>query len=1391
MSSVDDRVVAMRFDNATFEANAAQTLSTLDRLKLALNFTGASKGLDTVAAATQNVGMDKLGVQVEGVNGGFLALAAVATTALVNITNRAIDAGIALTKSLTIAPIAQGFQEYETKLQSIQTILANTEASGATLDDVKATLQELNTYSDKTIYNFGEMAKNIGTFTAAGVDLKTSAAAIKGIANLAALSGSNSQQAATAMYQLSQAIASGKVGLQDWNSVVNAGMGGTVFQRALAQTAVTMGTLTENSLKLEGPMKRVSINGKSFRDSISGIGGEKWLTSDVLTATLSQFTGDLTDAQLAAQGFNEEQIKAIQQTAQTAQKSATVVKTWSQLVGVLAETAGSGWATTWETIFGDFEEAPKLFTAANNVLSGFINQNADARNKVLADWKALGGRAALIESIKNTFEGLISVIKPIKDAFRDIFPAVTGKQLFAITDAVRDFTENLKIGGETANNIRSIFRGLFAVLDIGWQIIQGVASVLGHLIGVVVGGSGGVLEFGASIGDMLVALDEAIKKGDGLAKFFEVLGGVIALPIRLLQAMAEAISGVFDNIDIGAGATKLIDLLTQVGQAISDAFTLDNVNAGSSLFTAGTLGGIFLLLKGFLGRITSLFDGGLFGGGGFLDSIKDTFNTLTLSLKALQTQIQAKTLLLIAAAVATLAASVLLLSFVDGKKLASSLTAMGVAFGQLLIAMGILIKISGSAGFLKIPIMAASLVILASAMLVLSFAIRNLSSLTWTELLKGLVGVAGAITAIAIAMRLMPKGMLLQSVAILTLSIALNALYFAVKNFGKLDWSDMAKGLVGVAGTIAAVGLAMRLMPKNLLAQSAALVAIGVAMNLIQNAVRGFGDMRWQDIGKGMAAIAASLLIIGVGLRLMPKNILIQAAALNLVATALIGIALAVQLMGNMSMKEIGKGLLVLGGALGILAIALNAMSGTLLGSASLLLAAAGIAALVPSLALMGQLSMKSIGKSLLLLAGALTVLTIAGAALVASGAVLGLLGLGAAALLVGAGLALAGAGFLAFATGLTALVAIGTVGISFLTTLLQTLIAAIPLALQALAQGLVLFAQVIVENAPTFGAAFVALLTTMLTAIQEITPQLGETLLIMLDTALNVLTESQDKLIEAGWQLILSLLQGARDHVGEAVTVATEFIVNFLNALADNADDLADAGVNLVIEFVEAVSSALSDREEDIKKAGEALGESLATGVIAGITGLVGGVVKAAEELWDAAVEASHGLIDNPPFPSRVGMGLGESFAIGIAYGIRDNAAEASKQSSSLVTGAIDSLRSSLSQMSSMVDTAIDTTPVIAPVLDLSSIQKNASQIGGILDQNKINADVSLNQASSIAAAAAAAKNDVENRPDDIGSREVQFIQNNTSPKSLSTLEIYRNTKNLLSLTKEALDIP
>jgi tape measure domain-containing protein len=1515
MATIDDKVVSMSFESSKFEQGVGRSIDALNKLKAALRLDGATAGMseiDKAASGVQTGLLSKIGSALDSLIPKFDALRLVAIGVMSQIATKAVVAGSQLVKSLTLDPIIQGFHEYTTNLNAVQTIMANTQAAGTTLKDVNKALNTLNIYSDKTIYNFSQMARNIGTFTAAGVDLDTATGAIKGIANLAALSGSNADQASTAMYQLSQAISAGRVSLMDWNSVVNAGMGGTVFQRALAQTAEQMGTLKQGAVDLVGPMKNVSINGESFRNSISaagGPGGDSWLTSKVLTNTLQQFTGDLSNAQLKAQGFNDAQIKAIQQTAKTAQEAATQVKTLGQLLDTTKESIGSGWAQTWQIVFGDFTQAKTLFTGISQSIGGFISASSKARNNVLKDWADLGGRTALIESIGNIFKALGAILAPIKDAFHDIFPPIEGKNLAALTKQFEAFTKTLKPSPEVIDGLRRTFRGLFALLDIGKQILGGIFDVFKRVIGVIAGGAGSFLGITGSIGDFIVKIDEALKKGDGLGNFFNGLGDLLVAPFKMIGKLKDAITGFFDAISPGGVSGKtsglagifaaigtafgnmleafshsdrlingILDALTQLGQAIGPALqaAFENINfeAILAVIRTGLLAAIAVMFKQFLGGGSLLQQLGFRGaGGGLISNLTSPFNALIGSLKAMQTQIQAKTLREIAIAVALLAASVLALSLVDPKRLSSSLGAMTVAFGELLGAMAILTAVTKTVGFIKMPLIAGSLILLAGAIVILSAAVVILAQLDWGQLLRGLTGVGvllGIISVAVIPLSANSAGMVRAGAGIAAIGVGLLLLALAVKEFSTMSWGEMAKGLVGVGIGLTVLIGAMKLMPTGgMVATGAGLILVAASLKILADVVQTFGKMDWTTMGKGMLGIGAGLVIIGLALRLMPSNMIVLGAGLLIVSFALSKIGDVISSMGGMSISQIAKGLGTLAAALIILSVALYAMSGTLAGAVALTVAAAGISVLAGALESIGNMSWQQIVTSLVALAAAFVIIGAAGALL--TPAIPGLLGLGAAMLLIGAGLALAGVGISLIAAGLSALVVALPTGVGVLVAALNELLRAAIDNAKLFILGILEIADQLAKTAPKFMDAMIKIITSVIDGLIKLNPKFMELIQVMIDDVLKLLNDNQDKLIQAGIDFVLALLDGINqniqkilnaainivnnfligigNNVGRLVSAGVSIILKFLQGIGNNMGRIINAGANIVINFVKGIGNTysriltaatgvitkfirgLADNANRLVTAGTDAIISFATGVekntirlvnatgklilnflkdlktaidkyspqiteasidigIAIIEGVIKGLGNKAGDLYTAITDIANQAKDKLTHPwevlspSKFAMRVGENIMLGLSMGVQNNAGLFVGSIEDSGRDAMDAMRGSLSAVAATVD-ELDTNPTITPILDLTQVRNQAGELTSLIANPKITAGVSSAQASNIALATPDAKTLAA-----LGGTAVHFEQNINSPKALSEIEIYRHTRNQLSQVKTALAI-
>lgn len=1437
-STIDERIVEMQFNNRQFEANVQTSMSTLDKLKQKLNLTGAAKGFESINTAANRVNFSGMVHGIEQVGVKFSYLQATIQHQINNLVDSTINAGKRMASALTIDPIKSGFQEYETQINSVQTILANTSSKGTTLEDVNSALDTLNTYADKTIYNFTEMTRNIGTFTAAGVDLDTSVNAIQGIANLAAVSGSTSQQASTAMYQLSQALASGTVKLQDWNSVVNAGMGGQVFQDALARTAAVM---SGSANDVEGWRKKNIDSYGSFRDSLTQ---GAWLTTEVLTNTLSQFTGNMSDAELKAQGYTDQQIKDIQAMAQTANDAATKVKTFTQLWDTLKEAAQSGWTQTWETIVGDFEEAKELLTKISDVVGGFIGSTSESRNALLSgaldtNWEKmlkkineagiqsstfeeklketvkahgydvdalikdhgslekafrsgaissdilkeavsalsgslvdlskiegtlkkgdkgddvkqaqealknlgydlgktgvdgsfgsitetavksfqelnglevtgiidektlealeeatkkteglseacnglidkieeLGGREILIQSLKNVFEGFKNIAKPIKEAFRDIFPKMKSEQLLNFIKSFEKLTAKFKdFTAGQSDNIKTTFEGIFSVLDIGWDIIKKLAGGIVTLFGNFSGLGGSVLDTTASIGEWLIDLRDSVKTTDIFGQAIDKVVGFLSLCITKLKDFGKSIRDSFKgnkfegfakvfssiwNIIKNVGS-KISGVLSSIGSGLSGLFDDPNLfNSLNSGLFAGILVWINKLVKGFADIVD-----GIGGKNGFIETVTETLDDVRGCFEAYQTQLKAGALLKIAGAIGILAAAIVAISLVDSEDLDRAIGAITILFVELIAAMSAFTNISGDTkGMLKANLAMSAMISMSVAIVILAGALKSLGSMSWEEIGKGVSAMALALIAITAAMALMPKnwsasldvagkkfgklGSSLKSSAklvsagimFIAVAAAMKIFASAMADFAKLEWEEIAKGLSSIVIILAVVtGLINKMsktmsgnLPGHMVGFGIGMIAMAAAVKVFASAVGDFAKYKWEDIGKGIGSIAVILLGITLAINKLPKT-----GALNMIGLGIgmIAMAAAITILINVlerikgfSWEEIVKGIGAIAVSLIALSVAIAFVSSVKSGAGALLVAAAALSIIASVIKTVGSMPLIDIIKGLGALATSLIVIGAASVllqpvvpAILAMSAALAVFGV--AILAIGAGVVLLSVGFAALATagaaGATALVAALTIIITGVANLIPTIV--------RIAGDLILaLCEVIGECAPQLAVAMLKLIVEVLKALETYGPQIVDSLLGFLIGVLRSLAEHLPELIVVAAEVIGAFFQGVVDAlsgmdtanifkgiVGVAILSGLMFALSAVVSLIPGAM-IGVLGMGAVIAELALVIAAIGALAQIpglnwlIGEGGQLL-EGIGTAIGQFIGGIVGGIAQ------------------------------------------------------------------------------------------------------------------------------------------------------------------------------------
>lgn len=1337
-TSVENRILEMQFNNQQFERNIRQSTDSLDKLKKGLDLSEASDNLNELDKSAKRFNLNPLSKGVDYASQKLTAMGIIGVTALVNITNQAISTGKRLISAFTIDPVKMGFQEYETQINAVQTILANTSSKGTTLEQVNNALDELNRYADMTIYNFTEMTRNIGTFTAAGVDLNTSVAAIKGIANLAAVSGSTSLQASTAMYQLSQALAAGTVKLQDWNSVVNAGMGGQVFQDALKETADLHGIAIDKMIERDG----------SFRETLQ----HGWLTAEILTETLAKFTGDLTEEQLRSMGYTEEQTKRIMEMGVTANDAATKVKTFTQLMDTLKEAAQSGWTQTWEILIGDFEEAKASLTKVSDTFSEMLNASAEKRNNMLQSWKNMGGRDRMLIAIKNSFDALMSVVKPVKEAFDEIFPAPTAMRLLILTNHIKDFTSKLVLSKESMANLKDTAKGVFAIFDIALLPIKALIKGLFQLVGVIAPVGGGVLEVTGSIGRFIVAIDEALKSSNIFEKvvqkivdFLTPLGTVLSnvtyligalfkelgeIDLSMFDGLAERISAFLSPIstlsaDIGGLFDKISEVFASVvgvtinfGRIIGEQFDklkamihdfINNLGFDDFLdiFTAGigTVGAFGLI--DFLFKIKEWLEKGNLVG--LLTSLGET-------LEGFQDKLKAEVIMLIAKAIALLAASLFVLSLVPEGKVIGSIGAITAMFTELMGSIAVLGVLLKKYDFKGIATVTASIIPLSIALLILAGSVLTLGRLDWSGLLKGLTGVGVLLTflvAFTKSVKTDVVGLAKTSAALIIFGLAIEELTRSVRSLSSLDVVGLAKGLIGVGALLYGIsiflnktkgfmnigtgaglaltavaiatltkaiqslasleteGLQQALMSVvgiltalslfvNYTAGYGGMVSLGIgligvstAMNILSTAIERMGAMSYTELEQGLLGVGLALVEIALATKLMPPNMIAIGAGMVILSSSLYILYQVINNMSSLSWEQVAIGLVTLGGALGIISLALTGMTTALPGAAAMLVVASAIAIFIPSFIKLSSLSFEQVASGMaafatvmiLLRVVPIILLPVSGALITVAGAV-GLFGL--ALISVGAGITL-------FSVGLTGLVAtFSAAGIS-ITAGIAGLLSLIPEAFTRIGEAIVALITKIGDSAVAIAEAFTKIVSAILDAAKTLTPKVISTIVSILKVLLETIRDHLPEFMQAGFDILIGFLQAIGDNIGKVTETALYVIFEFLDTIMQSMPQIVDMGFKVIINFVNSMAQAVEDNMEPLLEAFGGLAGNIIDGLV---KGLKNGITKVINVIKDIGTSALETLKDRLGIesPSKEFAELGEYSVEGYVMGIEEN---------------------------------------------------------------------------------------------------------------------------------------
>lgn len=710
---VDQRVVEMRFDNAQFEKNTRESIKTLDRLQDKLQFKDVDKGFENIEKAQRNVSFDEMEGALDTLKVKFNALDVMAVAALTNITNKIVNTGERLVKSLSVDQVASGWNKYTEKTSNVQTIM---NATGESIDNVNGYLNKLMWYSDETSYSFSEMTSALSQMTAAGGDIKKMIPMIMGIANATADAGKTGFAFQSTIRNLTQSYSAGHLQLQDWKSLNLMGTATKALKQELIDTAVEMGKLKEGEVTIA-----------TFESTLSN----KWADTKVMEKTFEKYASMMEAAydmvqQNPGMTSSEALEKLSGQYGELAERAALAAQqatSFGQAIDSTKDAVSSSWMKVFETFFGNKEEATETWTElanrlydifvpsidalnerlkegldtgwkqlndklgdqaetydtvlqkvalasgavteesieeagsfANALRDGGVNaellQNGldvtlvslekylamsdealDARNldkeaierdyealsrlneefrtgeANLADYAAgmseLSGREHLMQSLWNIMDALSALVQPIHDAFQEIFPPTSGKQIKSFAEGLDYATSKLIIGEETATKIRGAFTGLFRVIrggtDTITKVVKTAVKLLGGLADVLKPVKDGVLDVAGGFGDFVTEVGEALTGTKTLGERFDAIRASLK---KLLSPLGD-LKDLAKNFSL-AGLKEQLDALVQSGGNLSWISGLSE-NAQNVLkpliVLAGQAAGGGLTLLGVLGAV--------------------------------------------------------------------------------------------------------------------------------------------------------------------------------------------------------------------------------------------------------------------------------------------------------------------------------------------------------------------------------------------------------------------------------------------------------------------------------------------------------------------------------------------------------------------------------------------------------------------------------------------------------------------------------------------------------------------------------------------------------------------------------------------------------------------
>lgn len=1254
-TAYDERIVSMQFDNADFEKNARQTIDTLGNLEESLKFENGAQGIEDVRKAVNSFDASAMESALYSVGNAFNAMDVIGTTVLVRLTNAAINAGLKIGNALTSAIKNGGITRAMNIEQAKFQLTGLKVAWDKILPDIEYGVKD-------TAYGLDSAAKLAAQLSASGIKIgEDMKAALRGTSGVAAMTNSSYDDIARIFAGIAGA---NRVFAQDLNSLAARGL----------NVAATLG---ESLGKTEAEIRDMVSDGKidfaTFSKAMDEAFGEHAKDAN------KTFTGALSNMKAA-------------------------------LSRIGADVASVG----LDNLRDIFNALRVTIDDAHNSLKPFIetlNSIQTRATKGFVDFVELKGLENILHGIGNIFSGLLSILTAVKNAFVEVFPPKTVKDLANTAKTFELLTENFIMSAETAERLKKVFVGFFSVLK---PIVTIFTNVIKFVVELVKNFKG--------LDDILLVMGETISNVFGILSS-KVNDTLTDLGNKINTSGVEKLGRIFETIkkivsSIGGGIGKFI---TDFNSGLDKLFNENHIAKGFSL-AAMLLVFREAYLK--LDAITSMikrlgvtfgdFIDRLIGAKSIPGNLDSIFNNLRASLYNFNKSIKFDQLKKIATSLLILSAALLILSTIDSEKLKSSLSALTMMMTELFIAYGVMDAAKwDDKGIMPFSKRAFELIALATAITIMAGALKKVSDLDIDEIKKGLLAIGGITAIITAATVIMNKfggkGIKGASQFIL-LAISIKIMASALDDLASIKTDQLKQGLGSLAIILAELAVFMKLTNGNKRFSTIGinLVLIAASMKIFASAIEDLSSMNMDELKLGLGAMAVILAELAIATKLMnPVKLIGIGAGLLITSVGLSAFYKPLKQLSEMNWDNALNGMKILAANLAILAVALKVMTGTIAGAAALLVAVAAINLLIPAIEALGSIDLLVAGKALLIFAVSLG--AIAGASMLLAPVIPIFTGLAGALALFGLGCLAVGAGIFALGAGLTMIAGAGAAAGISLATAITTMVNMLPVILFGIKETIIGVLKIISECSGQIADTITTVVIAVIKSAKKLIPVVLDFLDFALGELISFIQNKLPTIIETAFEAMVTILETIVDCVEEYMPIYTTLAINI--------------GKEIIIGIVKGVGNLLSQL---VSKIGE-IASTIFTKFKEAGSNAIQGFIDGLKEKYEAAKSWAANLGTSALDALKSALGIHSpsvefakvgAFAVaGLVKGFDDNTDKVTDAAEGLGDAAKDSLASSMTSITDIFSDDLNAEPTITPVLDLSKVREGSSAINSMLN--------------------------------------------------------------------------